>query len=137
MSSPQPPLKSSNKVVLTPRKKAEIILISVCEPINAIGKAVMGELWKTFYESVQDAIALSLLLRIPGLIGLLILGKDFSGFDVCILESPFGVSRYACFIIVISDFCLWIVLAGRIVSRFLRDFKRLFANKGGKHGGNP
>jgi hypothetical protein len=66
-----------------------------------------------------------------------LLGKDFSGFDICIQESPFGVSRYACFIIVASDFCLWIVLAGRIASRFLTDFNKLLVKKGGKRGGNP
>jgi hypothetical protein len=138
VSSPQSPLKPpSNKVALTPREKVESILASFCEPIDAIGKALMGDLWKTFYESVRDAIALSLLLKIPGLIGLLILGKDFSGFDICIQESPFGVSRYACFIIVTSDFCLWIVLAGRIASRFLTDFNNLLVKKGGKRGGNP
>ena len=106
---------------LTSREKVEQVLAKICDPIDVIGRAVMGDLWKTFCESVQDAIALSLLLQVPGLIGKWILGKEFSGFDACMTESPFGINRYACFIIVASDFCLWIVLAGRIVSRFALD----------------
>ncbi|MFB2939390.1 hypothetical protein ACE1B6_29405 [Aerosakkonemataceae cyanobacterium BLCC-F154] len=97
----------------------------------------MGDLWKTLCESIRDAIALSLLLQIPSLIGKWILGKEFSGFDACMLESPLGVNRYACFIIVASDFCLWFVLAGRIISRFLTDLNQLFIKKGGKRAGNP
>lgn len=138
MSSPQTPSSSSSsKIQLTPRDKAEKFLTTVLDPIDVVGKAVMGDLWKTFYESVQDAIALSLLLHIPSLIGTLILGKEFSGFDACMQESPLGVNRYACFIIVTSDFCLWIVLAGRIISRFLSDLNQLLAKKGGKRVGNP
>ncbi|MBE9205118.1 hypothetical protein IQ244_00910 [Nostoc sp. LEGE 06077] len=138
MSSSQTPSSSSpSKTQLTPREKAEKLLTTVLDPIDVVGKAVMGDLWKTFYESVQDAIALSLLLHIPSLIGTFILGKEFSGFDACMGESPFGVNRYACFIIVASDFCLWIVLAGRIISRFLSDINQLLAKKGGKRAGKP
>ncbi|MBD1890638.1 hypothetical protein [Coleofasciculus sp. FACHB-SPT9] len=138
MSSPQTPSKSpASKIQLTPREKAEKVLAAVFDPVDVIGKAVMGDLWKTFYESVQDAIALSLLLQIPSLIGKWILGKEFSGFDVCMRESPFGVNRYACFIIVTSDLCLWIVLAGRVISRFLSDLNQLLAKKGGQRVGKP
>jgi len=138
MSSPQTPSRSSpSKIQLTPREKAEKVLAAVFDPVDVIGKAVMGDLWKTFYESLQDVIALSLLLHIPSLIGAWILGKEFSGFDVCMRESPFGVNRYACFIIVTSDFCLWILLAGRIISRFLSDLNQLLAKKGGKRVGKP
>ncbi|WP_341530668.1 hypothetical protein WKK05_16155 [Nostoc sp. UHCC 0302] len=138
MSSPQvPSSSSSSKKQLTSREKAEKILAAVLEPIDVVGKALMGDLWKTLYESVQDALALSLLLHIPSLIGTLILGKEFSGFDTCMRESPFGVNRFACFIIVTSDFCLWIVLAGRIISRFLSDLNQLLAKKGGKYVGKP
>jgi hypothetical protein len=138
MSSPQVPSSySSSKKQLTSREKAEKILAAVLDPIDVVGKALMGDLWKTFYESVQDALALSLLLHIPSLIGTLILGKEFSGFDACMQESPFGVNRFACFIIVTSDFCLWIVLAGRIISRFLSDLNQLLAKKGGKYVGKP
>jgi hypothetical protein len=66
-----------------------------------------------------------ILLKLPGLIGQIIIGKDFSSFDICMLESPWGSSRYACFIIVASDFLLWIVLAGQIIARFWADLKDL------------
>ena len=138
MSSPQTPSRSSpSKIQLTPREKAEKVLAAVFDPVDVIGKAVMGDLWKTFCETVQDAIALSLLLQIPSLIGIWILGKEFSGFDVCMQEGPLAVNRYACVIIVTSDFCLWIVLAGRVISRFLSDLNQLLAKKGGKRVGKP
>jgi hypothetical protein len=134
---PTPPRYPPSKIPLTPREKAEKALAAVFDPVDVIGKAFMGDLWKIFYDSVRDAIALSLLLQIPGLIGTWILGKEFSGFDACMQENPLGVNCFACFIIVASDFCLWIVLAGRIISRFLQDINQLFAKKGGKRAGNP
>lgn len=113
-------------------KRAERLLLNLWEPLDVLGRGLMGDLWRSVYLSVQDAIALSVLLQLPSFVGRIIIGKDFSSFDVCLQENPFGVSRYACFIIVTSDFCLRIVLAGRIIGRFwldLRDLKR-----GNKHG---
>ncbi len=96
----------------------------------------MGDLWRTVYLSVQDAIALSVLLQLPSLVGRIIIGKDFSSFDVCLQESALGISRYACFIIITSDFCLWIILAGRIIGRFWVDLRQL--KRGTGHGsGKP
>ncbi|ACK65866.1 hypothetical protein PCC8801_1823 [Rippkaea orientalis PCC 8801] len=118
-SPPEPPTTSIGQ-------RTEIIVNNILEPIDVIGRRLLGSLWKTFYESVQDAIALSLLLQIPSLIGKVIIGKEFSSYDVCLQENALGSSRYACFIIVTSDFLLWIVLAGRIISRFLLDFRTLF-----------
>ncbi|WP_013322529.1 hypothetical protein [Gloeothece verrucosa] len=119
-------------------QRIESILENILEPLDLIGQRLMGGLWRTFYESVQDAIALSLLLQIPSLIGRIIIGKEFSSYDVCLQENALGSSRYACFIIVTSDFLLWIVLAGRILARFLVDFKSLLPKKGGSgHGSQP
>lgn len=94
----------------------------------------MGDLWRTVYLSVQDAIALSTLLQLPGLVGRIIIGKDFASFDVCLQENALGVSRYACFIIVTSDFLLWIGLAGRILGRFWADLRAI--RRGNRHGSN-
>lgn len=110
-------------------RKTEEILEKLSEPFDLLGKWLMGDLWRTFYLTVQDAIALALILQAPGLIGRLILGKSFSSFDICLKENPLGVDRYACFIIVASDFCLWILLAGRIVLRFFEDFVALIKNR--------
>jgi hypothetical protein len=66
----------------------------------------------------SDAIALSVLLQLPNLIGYVIVGKDFSSLDLCLQESALAPSRYACFVIIVSDFCLWIVLSGRILRVF-------------------
>jgi hypothetical protein len=116
--------------------RTEKILENIFESLDRLGQRLMGELWRTFYLSVQDAIALSLLLQIPSLIGRWIIGKEFSSFDVCLKENALGASRYACFIIVASDFLLWIVLAGRIIGRFWVDFSSLWQKKGGSGGGS-
>lgn len=109
-------------------QRIEAKLNAIFEPLDVIGKKLMGDLWRTFYLSIQDAIALACLLQIPGFIGKIIIGKSFSGFDVCLIESGWSINRYACFIIVSSDFLLWIILAGRIVGRFLHDLKELFSS---------
>lgn len=104
-------------------QRTKLVLKSIWGPTNAIGHALMGDLWPTFYESIQDAIALGLLLQIPSQIGSLIIRKEYSGFEACFQESVLGVNRYACFVIVISDFLLWIVLAGRVAGRFMADIQ--------------
>jgi hypothetical protein len=107
-------------------QRIEQALENFFEPLDLIGQRVLGSLWKTFYESVQDAIALSLLLQIPSSIGSFIIGKEFSDYLVCLQESPWGSVRYACFIIVTSDFLLWILLAGRIIARFWVYFRNIW-----------
>lgn len=114
-------------------RRTERLLLNIWEPLDVLGQGLMGDLWRTIYLSVQDAIALSILLQLPSLIGRVIIGKDFSSFDICLQENPFGVSRYACFIIITSDFCLWIILAGRIIGRFWIDLRGL---KGGNRSGS-
>ena len=134
MTQQQNPQTSQAKTPLGQR--TEKVLENIFEPLDLLGQRLMGELWRTFYLSVQDAIALGLLLQIPGLIGRWIIGKEFSSFDVCLQENALGASRYACFIIVASDFLLWIVLAGRIVGRFWEDFSSLWKKRGGTGGGS-
>lgn len=131
--NPTPPQQSSQLKTKWGRR-TEAFLEQVSEPLDVLGKRLMGDLWRTFYLTVQDAIALSLILQVPGIIGQLILGKSFSSFDVCLQENPLGVNRYACFIIVASDFLLWIVLAGRIIGRFIGDLRQLRGKGGGGHG---
>jgi len=117
--------------------RVQTLLLNLWEPLDLLGQGLMGDLWRTVYLSVQDAFALGILLQLPSFVGRVIIGKDFASFDVCLLENPLGVSRYACFIIITSDFCLWIILAGRIIGRFWADLRGLIS-KGGKHGsGKP
>lgn len=113
----------------SPRQKTEGFLKAIWGPIDALGSAVMGDLWPTLYESVQDAVPLSLLLKIPSAIGFLILGKQYSGFDACFKEDIWAVDRYACFVIVISDLLLWLVLTGRVVGRFVADMQTLLSKR--------
>lgn len=137
--SPQPLSKpDSNHPELKTEtgKRSERLLLSVWEPLDVLGRGLIGDLWRNVYLSIQDAIALSVLLQLPSLVGRIIIGKDFSSFDICLQENALGVSRYACFIIITSDFCLWIILAGRIIGRFWTDLRRL--RRGTGHGsGKP
>lgn len=122
--SPNPNLQAPKT---TTGRLTQRLLLNIWEPLDILGQGLMGDLWRTVYLTIQDAIALSILLQLPSFIGRAIIGEDFSSFDICLQENPLGVSRYACFIIITSDFCLWIILAGRIVGRFwvdLRGFKR-------------
>lgn len=50
-------------------RRTEVILKNIWEPLDFLGKSLMGDLWRTTYLSIQDAIALSILLQVPGLIG--------------------------------------------------------------------
>jgi hypothetical protein len=134
-SSVNPPVQMQTKV----GKSMFVLLKNIWEPLDLLGKSLMGNYWRTVYLSIQDAIALYILLRIPDLIGHLIFGKSFSSFDVCLKENALGASFYACFIIVVSDFLLWIIIAGRIIGRFLADLSDLRKGKGkggSGHGSN-
>lgn len=93
------------------------------KPLDTLGNALIGSLWRDVYETVQDAIALCLLFSIPGWIGKIILKEDYSGFDQCYEKwNVWNVNRYACYVIVGSGFILWIVVTGRIIARTLKNF---------------
>ncbi|MCC3415477.1 MAG: hypothetical protein JGK24_28955 [Microcoleus sp. PH2017_29_MFU_D_A] len=132
--TPTPSQSSPTPVVPSPPVSTKLgtftqkLVMNVLEVVDQVLYGLMGQLGRTVFGSIQDAIAIGILLKLPGLIGEIIIGKDFSGFDICLKESPWGVSRYACFIIVASDFLLWIVLAGRIIGRFWADLKDLKNN---------
>ncbi|HLP87767.1 MAG TPA: hypothetical protein VK184_04060 [Nostocaceae cyanobacterium] len=110
-------------------KSSEILVIKILELIDQILYRLMGQLGRTVYTSIQDAIALSIILLIPNLIAKFFLGKDFSNFQACLLESPWSANRYACFLIVTSDFLLWIIIVGRIIARFWADLKTVKKQK--------
>jgi hypothetical protein len=132
----QPPSKPNSNLPKPETKagrRTQRVLTNIWEPLDILGRSLMGDLWRTLYLSIQDAIALGTILQLPSLLSRIIIGKDFSSFDVCFQESALGVSRYACFIIIISDFCLWIVLAGRITGRFLVDICELWRSKNGSN----
>jgi len=105
---------------------AETAIANVWEVIDQLGRSLMGELWRTVYLTVQDAIAISFLVRIPGLLSLWISGKDFSSFDLCLKENPLGSTFWACYLIVIADFASWVVLAARFSVRFIKDLREQF-----------
>lgn len=119
---PQPPAQPdpSLPVLKTATGRfTQQVLMHIWEPLDVLGRSLMGDLWRTVYLSVQDAIALSTLLQLPGLVGRIIIGKDFASFDVCLQENALGVSRYACFIIVTSDFTVVDWFSGSNTRAFL------------------
>jgi hypothetical protein len=133
MSQKRPDLKDeslseSPKLLTKAGKRTQAFLISFWESLDQLGSALMGELWRTVYLSIQDAIALGVLLQVPSWVGRIIIGKDFASFDLCQLENPLGVTRYACYIIITSDFLLWILLASRIVGRFIAEGREQWQN---------
>jgi hypothetical protein len=77
---PSPPGRSSFAV------RTERVLTRILDPIDVIGRMLMGDLWRTFYLSVQDAIALACLFQIPGFIGKVIIGEDFKDYTVCLTQ---------------------------------------------------
>ena len=82
------------------KKTIEDVLRTILESVDKIGKALMGDLWRTFYLSLQDAIALALLVKIPSAVGAVIVGKDFSSFNDCLEYDALNPTRFACFVIV-------------------------------------
>jgi hypothetical protein len=104
------------------------VVMNVLELVDQVFYALMGQLGRTVYGSIQDAIALGILVKLPSLIFQIISAKDFADFTSCSQESPWGSSFYFCFIIVGSDFLLLIVILGRTLIRFWRDVKNLRNN---------
>ncbi|HLO83837.1 MAG TPA: hypothetical protein VK203_02325 [Nostocaceae cyanobacterium] len=133
MSQPSNPQSSTTSTTISESplantklgKSAKFLVTNLLEFIDQIFYGLMGQLGRTVYASIQDAIALIILLTIPNLIGQIIFGKDFSNFHFCLQENALGASRYACFVIVASDFLLWIIIAGRIIARFWAELKTL------------
>lgn len=122
------PIEPSPSVTTRSGTFTKKVVMNILESVDQVFYALMGKLGRTVYGSIQDAIGIGIILKLPSLIGEIIIGKDFSGFNICLQENPWGISFYACFIIVGSDFLLWIVLAGRIIARFKADLKDLKNN---------
>ncbi len=140
MSQKRPDLKGESlsnapKPLTKLGKQTQAFLTSFWESLDQLGHALMGDLWRTVYLSIQDAIALGVLLQVPSWVGRIIIGKDFASFDLCQLESPLGVTRYACYIIITSDFLLWILLASRILGRFIAEGREQWQNMKDKNRG--
>jgi len=134
-SSP-PPLQQSPPAttrlgLLT--KKVAINIVEVLDQLlwalDRILWIVMGKLGRTVYVSIQEAIALSIILTIPGLIYKLILGKDFSGYHACMLENALDTSWLACYVIVTFKDLFWLLIFGRFIGRivtYIKDYWQEF-----------
>jgi hypothetical protein len=108
------------------KDRIDKFLTNIFDVIDVIGRKLLGDLWETLYLSIQDALALGLLIQVPDRVGHWITGKNFSSLDACTQEgSWWNVNRYVCFIMVASNFILWAILAARILIRSIQDFKKL------------
>lgn len=132
--TPTPSQSSPTPVVPSPPASTKLgkltrkAVMNVLEVVDQVLYGLMGQLGRTVYGSIQDAIAIGILVKIPGLIFQTISDKKFDDFTSCSQESPWGSSFYFCFIIVGSDFLLLIVIVGRTLIRFWRDLKDLKNN---------
>lgn len=107
-------------------KRLAVVLDTMLAIIHVIGKRVFGPLWMSFFESVQDAITLGLLVKIPSLLSEWVLEQKFSGMNACWIQYDiWHTSRYACYAVVLSDYALWAVLIPRILLRCFRDLRKL------------
>ncbi|WP_293351901.1 MULTISPECIES: hypothetical protein [unclassified Microcoleus] len=102
--------------------------MSVLEVVDQVFYMFFGSFGRTVFGSIQDAIALSILFKLPSLIFQIISAKKFADFTSCLQESPWGSSFYFCFIIVGSEFLSLILIAGRIIARSWADWKNLRNN---------
>lgn len=103
-------------------ESTEEFLNTIWELLDTVGKKIFGELWESIYLTVQDGIGLYIIVHIPSLIMLAFFGKTFFSYSVCLsVEDYLSPIRAGCFVIVTADFCVWMVLAGRIIGRFLED----------------
>ncbi len=88
--TPTPPLSSPTPVEPSPPVTTRSgtftkkFVMNVLELVDQVFYALMGKLGRTVYGSIQDAIAIGILLKLPGLIGEKIIGKDFSSWDICL-----------------------------------------------------
>jgi hypothetical protein len=108
------------------KDRIDKFLTNVFDVIDVVGKKILGGWWETVYLSIQDALAMGLLIQVPDKLGHLITGKTFNSLDACAQEGSWGnVNRYVCFVMVSSNFILWFILAARIIIRNILDFKKL------------
>lgn len=115
----------SDKLELDPTKQDSqqkvIFLVNAGNFLGRFGKFFLGDFRNDVYTTIQEAIALYLLFKIPGWIGQFITGQDYAGFDQCMAWTQWNVNRYACYAIVASGFSLWIVIIGRIIFRLIKN----------------
>ena len=116
----------------TNKEETNIVEKVFAEYIDPIGKAVMGELWRDVYETLQDAISLSFLFLIPGWIGKLILKEDYSSFDQCYKAwnggNGWNTNLCGCDVIVGAGFVFWFLITARIMGRAINRVKNIIKN---------
>lgn len=133
--------KQQSAVSSVPGQVAQRLLKNIWEPLDACGSGLMGrELWMQVCEEIQEAIAFCLILKVPDLIGKLILpDQDFSDFKSCAKDGFLNVNSYACFTIVTSDLLFWVGIIARVIARFKEEFlsatRKIFSSKRFRRGG--
>ncbi|NER89933.1 hypothetical protein [Moorena sp. SIO3A2] len=106
------------------------LLINIWEPLDEVGKALIGDLWRDVYLTIQDAIGLGFLYVVFGLIFKWITQENFTGFDQCVETwNVWEVNRYFCLVVVLLAFSSCITLFGRVLKRLLTDLIDLARKK--------
>ncbi|MCA1991674.1 MAG: hypothetical protein LDL41_06455 [Coleofasciculus sp. S288] len=96
------------------------------DDLDRIGKRLFGGYWEILYQTLRDAIALAIFLKLPGFLVQQIVGEDFSGFDVCYKKNPSTVTYYACYFSVLSDhWVFWTMFVGVLVRQIKEKLKSL------------
>lgn len=107
------------------KNRIEVVL----DKVDAVGKWLFGDFWRTVYLTAQDAISLILILKISSFI-FGVFGEDYSSFAKCYEKDPSDTEFYACFIAVLSDFGFLIIFSVRAAFRLIQDFCEVFRSKG-------
>ncbi|NEP53137.1 MAG: hypothetical protein F6K65_31790 [Moorea sp. SIO3C2] len=106
------------------------LIINIWELLDELGKALIGDLWRDVYLTIQDAIGLGFLYVVFGWIFKWITQESFTGFDQCVETwNVWEVNRYFCLNVVLLAFISCITLFVRFLKRLLTNLIYLVRNK--------
>lgn len=103
------------------RQHIRRILSTIWNPLDEIGQSIIGDLWRPIYLTIQDTIAVLVLVFILGLLGSQlqgVTGQQFADFRSCHRFSFTNVNFYQCYVITGSNFTVWFIFAGRFILHF-------------------
>lgn len=133
MDEPKPSRRRSTNGI-----RLEQPLEKTLTSLDRVGKFLMGGSWRIFYLTLQDAIAMGLIYTIPNKVSHVLVGQNFSGFDVCNQLSFITIDAYFCYANVLLQFILFTVfsatLACRIIAEFCKDLQNIKTDVTSKRG---
>lgn len=103
------------------RQHIRRILTEIWNPLDEIGQGLMGDLWRPTYLTIQDTIAVLVLVFVLSLLGSQlqgVTGQNFADFRDCHRFPPTNVNFYQCYVITGSNFTVWFIFGGRFILHF-------------------